>query len=201
MRDARWVGTEEGVQGGIRILGKVQAVFQHLSSAFSHPCASHCWDAGGSRFVPWTGTTWDRAVLLQLDSPCHSNALTRKLSLIKFQGLRWGLLLPTLDFTPSFKLGEFQVSESSDMWIYYLHCSMRLLQYPLSHSERCLVYSGVLRYVHFQSLFIHHPSPSFSTHTLSSFHKQRAFLSRLSSQKCFPLTPDQLLWASLAHLG
>lgn len=129
----------------------------------------------GSRFVPRTGATWDRAVLLQLDSPCRCNAWDEKAECDKVARGR----VRSSTASPGFYTHpQTRRVELFDKWIYYLHCSMRLLWYPLSLSKRCLVYSGVLRYIHFhfQFSFIHHPSPNCCTHTLSSFHKQRAFL-------------------------
>lgn len=93
--------------------------------------------------------------------------------------------------------------EISEKWIYYLHCSMRLLWYSLFPLERCLVHSGVLRYIHFhfQFPFISHPSPGCYKHTLSSFCKQKAFIPSYFFIKCFPVTPSWLLQVSSAHLG
>lgn len=115
------------------------------------------------------------AVLLQLDSPCRCNAWDEKAECDKVARAR----VRSSTASPGFNTHpQTRRVEIFDKWIYYLHCSMRLLWYPLSLSKRCLVYSGVLRYIHFlfQFPFIHHPSPNCCTHTLSSFHKQRAFL-------------------------
>lgn len=169
------LGQRKWCEETIRALGKAQVSFQHLSSALSHPRALHSRDAGGSRFVPRTGATWDRAVLLQLDSPCRCNAWDEKAECDKVARGR----VRSSTASPGFYTHpQTRRVELFDKWIYYLHCSMRLLWYPLSLSKRCLVYSGVLRYIHFhfQFSFIHHPSPNCCTHTLSSFHKQRAFL-------------------------
>lgn len=46
-----WIDWDRG-KGCIRTLGKVQVSFQKLSFPFLRACASHFWDAGGSRFGP-----------------------------------------------------------------------------------------------------------------------------------------------------
>lgn len=140
------------------------------------------------------------AVLLQLNSPCRCNAWTRKLSLIKSQGLRWGLLLLALDFTLTLKLGEwkYQTSESitcTAQWGFYgISCPPRRdAWYTLGCWDTFISISNSF-------LFTIHLLAAIRTHSLLSTRKEPSSLAP-SSQKCLPLNPDQLLWASLAHLG